>query len=85
MQKMIAFVGSQLAEEGVEQEGIERRVDSARLWIAAVGVEHVVLLMRVCVLLVMPSEPVCALDMPRRCALRAVKAAAGAAVAVAAA
>ena len=55
---MIAFVGSQLASSSHEKNGIIERSDSAKLWIYAVATEHVVMLLRVCVLVILPSYPV---------------------------
>ena len=52
---MIAFVGSQLAEDPFEKEGIMHRFETARLWIYAVMVEHGVMVRQLASLLLAPS------------------------------
>ena len=54
---MIAFVGSQLAADDFEKEGIMHRFETARLWIYAVMVEHGVMMTRVCILIFFPVYP----------------------------
>jgi hypothetical protein len=54
---MIVFVGSQLAQTPTEELGIEERLNSRHLWVKGIAIEHSVMLMRVFVVIFMPTYP----------------------------
>lgn len=55
---MVTFVGKQMAQSDAERSGgLSTRVENWHLWGYAIALEHSVMLLRVCILIVTPEAP----------------------------